>query len=74
MNIPTPEQVSIYTHEDKRILFMLVMLVRWSDLWSTDPVSDGRQGVSAVVGEIAVSVVRTGLVVVVRVMSTPHGK
>ena len=44
----------------------------WSNLWSTDPVADGGEGVSAVVGEIAVLVVRTGLVVVVRVMLTPE--
>ena len=50
---------------------LLLVLCDWTDLWSTDPVADGRQGVGALVGEIAVVVVRTGLVVVVRVMLTP---
>ena len=33
---------------------MLLVLCDWTDLWSTDPVADGRQGVGALVGEIAV--------------------
>ena len=57
--------------EERGQCVLLLVLCDWTDLWSTDPVTDGRQGVGALVGEIAVVVVRTGLVVVVRVMLTP---
>ena len=65
-----PRYVSCKPREKRERMIEAYLSYLCVNLWSTDPVADGREGVSALVGEIAVLVERTGLVVVVGVMLT----